>query len=492
MKAISNKKSIIDDTEIIELRILELLESDARWWTTEEIASLLGLSKATIQKYLNNLKNRIAAFSNDEVNIETSTSKGILFQRQLSFNVHILYTQILKELLIYSIFNSFLYDEHISIVKVSTENYVSLASVRRKYQTINASFNGLDLSIKKDTFSGDEKQVRWFFSEFYWQIFKGTEWPFRLIPKEFMEDVFEKIQNFFQIELIPEVKEEMLYWITVNSLRHIKGYAVPEDPEIKKYVLNNPLFSPFIEVLKQIFPNEAKNNNPDGPGEMQYLFILLSALPALEKNENYSHLIYEAHKKGQTIMYKMTQEWIHIYEKIFGPIETEEEYYQIENKLLRIHSFCYLYKMGDGILSRENYVNEIIKYHPNFFERISQIYDNLSGKYTQIAENKIYIIENYILLAMEHSSVSQFEKSVRLSLNLSKGVVYEAVVQDELLSYFYGKYKLTFVKNSELKDVLITDLPDMIENIDCTIVSTQLKLTVRDFHNIEEAILGYI
>lgn len=93
---------------------------------------------------------------------------------------------------------------------------------------------------------------------------------------------------------------------------------------------------------------------------------------------------------------------------------------------------------------------------------------------------------------MEHSSISQFEKSVRLSLNLSKGVVYEAVVQDKLLSYFYGKYKLTFVKNSELKDVLITDLPDMIENIDCTIVSAQLKLTARDFHNIEEAILGYI
>lgn len=492
MKALSNKKPIIDDTEIIELRILELLESDARWWTTEEIASHLRLSKATIQKYLNNLKNRIATFSNNEVNIETSTSKGILFQRQLSFNVHILYTQILKELLIYSIFNSFLYAEHISIVKFSTENYVSLASVRRKYQSLNASFNGLDLSIKKDTFSGDEKQVRWFFSEFYWQVFKGTEWPFRLIPKEFMEDVFEKILNFFQVELIPEVKEEMLYWVTINSLRHIKGYVVREDPEIQKYVLHNPLFSPFIEILKQIFPNEAKNNNPSAPGEMQYLFILLSALPALEKNESYSQLIHAAHKKGQTIMYKMTQEWLQIYEKKFGPIENEEESYKIENKLLRIHSFCYLYKMGDGILLRENYVNEVIKYHPHFFERISQIYDNLSEKYTQIAENKIYVIENYILLAMEHSSISQFEKSVRLSLNLSKGMVYEAVVQDKLLSYFYGKYKLTFVKNSEPKDVLITDLPNMIENIDCTIVSAQLKLTARDFHNIEEAILGYI
>lgn len=483
---------MIDESEIIELRMLELLESEAKWWTIEEIAMQLNLSKATIQKYLGNLKSRIELLSKAEIMIETSTSKGIFLHRLPSYNVQFLYTQILKELLIFSVFNSFLYDEHVSIIKISSENFISVASVRRKYKIYNTYFENLNLVIKKDVFTGDERQIRWFFSEFYWQIFKGTEWPFRLIPLPFVNSVIETIESFFNIELIPEVKEEMKYWTTINGLRHLKGYRVPEDAEISKYTLNNPLFIPFIEIMKNIFPNEAKNKDERGPGEMQYFFLLLSALPIMEKNTEYTQLMYQAHQTGNTQMYQMTKDWLSLYEEIFGPIDSQENYYQIETKLLRIHSFSYLYRMGGAIFFKKNYVNELINYHPRFFEKMEVILTILDEKYTNITENRDYLMENYALLATESLEISQFERTVRIALSFSKGVLYESVVEEKLHSYFNNRYKLEFVNYLEPKEILITDLPQVIEKEKCTLVCAQTQLSQRDYENIEHAILNYI
>lgn len=483
---------MIDESEIIELRMLELLESESKWWTIEEIAMILDLSKATIQKYLGNLRARIEVLPKTEIMIETSTSKGIYLHRTPSYNVQFLYTQILKDLLIFSIFDKFLYDEHISIIKVSSENFISVASVRRKYKVYNKYFENLDLSIKKDTFTGDERQIRWFFAEFYWQIFKGTEWPFRLIPLPFVNSVIETFQSFFNIELIPEVKEEMKYWTTINGLRHLKGYRVPEDSEIKKYTLNNPLFLPFIEIMKDNFPNEAKNKDENGPGEMQYFFLLLSALPIMEKNNEYSQLMRQAHEKGKTMMYKMTEEWISLYQEIFGSLESKGTQQQVKDILLRIHSFSYLFRMGGTIFFKKNYVNELIKYHPKFFEKMEMMLKVLDGKYFKITENRDYLMENYALLATEYLDINQFERTVRISLSFSKGMLYEAVVKENLLSHFRNKYKMEFVNYVEPKEILITDLPHVVENEECTLVCAQTQLTLRDYENIEHAILEYI
>lgn len=483
---------MIEESELIELRILELLESEARWWTIEEIALHLEFSKATIQKYLGNLKNRVETFPKREIMIETSTSKGIHLHRLASFNVQILYAQILKELLAFSVFNSFLYEEHVSIIRVSAENFISVASLRRKYKLYNTYFESLDMTIRKDIFSGDERQIRWFFSEFYWQIFKGTEWPFRLVPQPFIENIITTAERFFNLEIMPEVREELTYWMAIQAIRHTKGHRVPEDKEIKKYALNNPLFPSFVEILKSIFPNEAKNQDKRGPGEMQYLFLLLSALPILENNEEYSRLMYVAHQKGQTLMYQMTQDWLSLYEEIFGSIDSTKIYHQLENKLLRIHSFSYLYHMGEPLFFKKNYVREIIEYHPRFFEKMELIHETLREKYQKITVNEAYLMESYALLAIENLAINQFERTVRLALSFSKGLLYEAVVQEKLLAYFSGRYKLEFVHYLEPKEILITDLPHISSEVDCTLVSAQTQLTARDYENIEQSILGYI
>jgi hypothetical protein len=225
---------------------------------------------------------------------------------------------------------------------------------------------------------------------------------------------------------------------------------------------------------------------------MQYLFLLLSALPVMERSAEYSQLIYQSHLKGNTVMYQMTREWMELYQEIFGTISTRDTYYKVENKLLRIHSFSYLYRMGAPLFFKKNYVEEIIAYHPRFFEKMDLIHEVLTEKYPSITKNKAYLMENYALLAIEDLAINQFEKTVRIALSFSKGVLYEAVVREKLLSYFSEKYKLEFVDHLEPKEILITDLPHVLGEVNCALVSAQTQLTARDYENIEQTILDYI
>lgn len=480
--------SMIESTDINELKILQKIDSEDRWWKSEEIAEDLQLSKATVQKYLSALKMRIEAFPEEKVSLQISTSRGIYFSRSADFNLQFIYTDILKELLIFSILDAFIYNEAMPITQVSADNYVSVASIRRKYKTLNNYFDGLDILIKKDTLVGDERQIRWFFSELYWQVFRGVEWPFALIPRDYVENMVETIQNFFGFEIIPEVKEQMMYWIAVNALRHSKGYRVPEDIEIKKFALNHPLFEKFNTILKQIFPSKAKVHDKNIQGELQYLFLLVCALPVLEKNEEFSELVYQSHKNAQTAIYRATQLWLRLYEENFEQISSSHQYHRIEKKLVRIHSFSYLYKMGAAIYPIDNYVNEIFDDHPVFSKKMEQLFTTLQANYPEVVKSKDYLMENYALLSMDELNIDKFEQSITIALSFSEGLIYERVVRERILTHFAGKYKLEFVPYNQVKDLLITDLPQQNTKERHSVISVRARLTERDYHNIEEEI----
>lgn len=479
---------MIESGDIIELRIVQMLESENRWWKSEELAETLSLSKATVQKYLVSLKEKVGEFQQNEIFLQTSTSKGIYFYRSPSFNLQLLYVKIIKNLLTYSIIDGLLYNEHFSINKLAQKNYVSVASIRRKYKMINNYFNDLDLMIKKDKILGDERQIRWFFSEFYWEVYMGTEWPFQLIPKSFVENVLATIENFFEIKVIPEVREKLMYWLTVNGLRHVRGYRVDSDSEIVKYAESSPLFKPFVQILSELFPSEAQVADDRGLGEMQYLFFIANALPVLEKHIGHSEAVYIAHKTGETKIYSATRDWLTLYEKDFHYHFSDNERCFFMQNLLRIHSYSYLYKLGGPIYEKESYVQEVVANHPIYFDKLSKLYEQLLVIYPQIMKNKDYLIESYALLVLQKFKIDIFEKVIRISLSFSEGLIYEEVVKKKLLHHFKEKFKLKFVTHTEDKDLIITNQPHIGYAEKHLVASVNTYLTNRDYQNIEKVI----
>lgn len=115
------------------------------------------------------------------------------------------------------------------------------------------------------------------------------------------------------------------------------------------------------------------------------------------------------------------------------------------------------------------------------------IYSKLSAVYPKITKNRTYLIENYTLLAMKNFDIDIFELPTRVSISLSKGAIYESLTKEKLESLFKGKYKLSFVPYNKTKDLLITDLPNVVYSKDKYRVSVNTPLMPRDYASIEKS-----
>lgn len=153
---------------IIEINILQLLESDERWWT---------------------------------------------LCRAPHFNIKLLYSQILKKQLAFFLIDSSFRFMECSITKLALDNFTRVATIRRKYTEINGVLESIGLSLKDNTLRGKEEQIRWFYAEYYWFVFKGIEWTFSSVSRSNIIYMINKIEKETQNVLSVEMKERLSYWI---------------------------------------------------------------------------------------------------------------------------------------------------------------------------------------------------------------------------------------------------------------------------------------
>lgn len=487
MTGIKGGKLLFDDSEIIEIKILQILDTEEKWWQSLEIAKLLNQSKSTTQKYLKLLKEKISTFDKELVDIEISSSRGIFFTRAPSFNLQFLYTEILKELLLYSVVESFIYDGALSITQFSMVHYVSVTSIRRKYTIIQDYLEKLELTIKKDQLIGEEKQIRWFLTHFFWEVYQSSEWPFSTISKNELTTIVRDIEDKFSLQLIPEMREQLLYWLAVNIIRTNKGYKLPIDEEIDLYLKDHPVFFEFRGVIRAKFYNPIRSEKEflGNVGEVQHLFFLCTIFPVLEGEETLSTINYQMHKNKQTQMYAATQRWITMYEELFDSIDGDLKKNQIEKKLLRIHSYSYLYKMGDDLFHTHDYIDDLFVKYPNYSKKMNQLYQQIQPSNELVLKNQQYLMKAYMLLCYEEFEMINYEKNILICLSIGDGSTYEGIMKNELKTKFQDNYNLKFISQKESADIWITNLPITNPDDSKYQVSVNNYFTKRDYKYIE-------
>lgn len=477
---------VINEYEIIELRILQLLYSQNCWWTIEEISQTLLISKASVQKYLNFLKNRIKNYLKTDIYIDTKPNKGVYLYCSSSFSPHVIYKDILKECLTYSCLNMFFQHKSVPITQMAHKNYSSVASVRRRYKDLNHHLKNFNIYIEHETLAGDEKQVRWFYANFYWTIFKGTEWPFDHLSRKSLDERLITFLKIFKIKLSVELKEQLMYWLAVNYSRYKKGYRVSSDSEIQTFAEKSPLFPTFLSTLEQLFPQETVRSRAEDIHEVYYLYFLIHTLPTPEKSTDFTQILILEHQHADTSIYKITEEWLHLYEYTFGLLSEKHQDF-IKLKLLSIHSFSYLFQIEtDFVLSKPQSQKDNKEYPATFLQSIKNMFSTLQHKFPNITRNKKYLIEKYLQLASAITDMHHFAPSVRFFISFSEGNLYEIIAQENLNQKFNKKYKLEFLSSPEKADFYLTDTTQLLRHKDQKIVQVTPDLSERDYEVIEQ------
>ena len=245
---------ILDKSLQKEYALLSLLDSDDRCFSCQELAAGLQLSERTIHKYLQSLTMHLEERFPQAFVIERNTALGIRLSRAPWLNIHVVYTQFAQESLTYSFFHAMFLETVDTTTSFCLTHYLSQASLYRALAPMRdavAAFS-LTLDAADMKLSGDEMQLRYFFNNFYLQIYRGYDWPFPDISRQRIMNAIEDILGALDFPMSISDRKHFSYWLAIivhrMSLRHSLSSPLPAE-----LGLDNEAYHACLPAIERFF-----------------------------------------------------------------------------------------------------------------------------------------------------------------------------------------------------------------------------------------------
>lgn len=81
----------------------------------------------------------------------------------------------------------------------------------------------LDFFKSNGICSRDERNIRYYFFHYYWDMFKGQEWPFKQINRDEASLIVHSVEEFLPHKLSKVKFEKLLYWVAIIRVRNSLG-----------------------------------------------------------------------------------------------------------------------------------------------------------------------------------------------------------------------------------------------------------------------------
>lgn len=164
--------------------LLNLLNESKDWITTEKLAKSVNCSKKTIMQDCQYIEDRWPTY----FTIETSRKYGLRLILSPYHSIHDIYIEIIKESNAFSLLESIFFNPQQSAEYWEQELFLSSSSLYRLSNFILSALQDRNIQLKRSpylVYGEDERQVRYFFTSYFMEIYGVREWPFPLEKKMF-------------------------------------------------------------------------------------------------------------------------------------------------------------------------------------------------------------------------------------------------------------------------------------------------------------------
>ncbi len=475
---------ILDKSLQKEYALLSLLDSADRYFSCQELAQTLQLSERTIHKYLQNLTAHLKSCSKGEITIERSTALGIRLHRSPWLNIHTVYAQFAKESLTYSFFHTIFLETVDTTTSFCLTNYLSPASLYRSLAPMREAITAFSLNLDAANMrlNGEEMQLRYFFNNFYLQIYRGYGWPFPAIPRQRIMNTIEDILNALDFPMTISERKHFSYWLAViaqrMSLRHYLTTPLPAE-----LGLDNEAYAACLPAIQRFFQ---RSHLPVIEAECQFVFYLLYAFPfgmsvqqrlfaAARDSRGFDCLPLTATDHFMAVFARYFPDWIGMGAPSF------------RQKLHRLHFHGALLSGSSDLLERYPFLKTYQTTYPAFASRMKKLYEALAphpcGRcFTDVR----YLLPHYILLCSQYFDLAASEPLLTLSLLTDYGPIYEEKIKQEIISRFRDEFHLKFVTPPAHYDLLITNLPAPIKTPGHLTLSIHTAFNQREWNLLEQ------
>ncbi|MBC2324568.1 helix-turn-helix domain-containing protein [Listeria booriae] len=409
---------LLSSVENKELALLKILYSEDRWFTAEELSNELNVSKGSVYNLMNKLKERLELnFPKVELVSKKVIGTKLVFTEYTSFRniARTYYIQSIRFKIIDFVFHS-------SGVGVNTfiqQEFVSQSAVYRGLSALKPFLNKNKIRIQTSdmSFVGEEPMIREFLFLVYIGTFHGSEWPFKNISSDLLEQRLASFARATDFQLTPVDVAHSSYRMAIASTRQQQKNFIKSEELVKlEYVPD--LFIDFmkskISFLVDHLPEMHKLNELGG-------YILVAATFPLSKLAD--GFISQPLLDGLSHWYAINssppnQIALFLNEKI-------KEHFSVPTlplnsiiDITNVNFYAIIFAHLDFVDDKFTDYTYFKSSYPISFKIISKIVDDIHERFSPSIDllNKNYFIFNYMGILSQVIDLLSFEKKVRVGL----------------------------------------------------------------------------
>ena len=235
------------------VKLLNFLNSSNGWITSEKLADLIECSQKTVMLDCQYVEDRWF----DYLTIETSRKSGIHLISSPHHSIHDIYTEIIQESNAFALLEALFFNPKQNGEYWEQELFLSHSSLYRLSNVITTSLKKRNIMMSRSPYhiyGSDERQVRYFFTSYFLEVYGIHEWPFPL-NKEEIVILTQNINESFELNLSDIQRIHLTYSIAVTIIREHQGFLInaSRDPikRFKEYTLDIRQYRTNIEEIVQ-------------------------------------------------------------------------------------------------------------------------------------------------------------------------------------------------------------------------------------------------
>lgn len=237
-----------------QLELLELLFEHKRWFHRSELAELLNCTERAVKDDLSHVKSAFPDL------IFHSSTNGIRIINTDDSDIEMVYHHFFKHSTHFSILEFIFFNEGCQAESICKEFYISSSSLYRIISQINKVIKRqfqFEVSLTPVQIIGNERDIRYFFAQYFSEKYYFLEWPFENFSSEPLSQLLELVykETSFPMNLSTH---RMLKLLLVTNLYRIKfGHFMEVDKDsFNDQSLDFLMQAEGIEGVAQSFESE--------------------------------------------------------------------------------------------------------------------------------------------------------------------------------------------------------------------------------------------
>ncbi|WP_314064923.1 helix-turn-helix domain-containing protein [uncultured Vagococcus sp.] len=238
---------LLDNDTRRRLKMIELLYAKPGWQTTKSLTKKLNCSESVLLKDITMYNSLFQSYKElpkyqthlKDVPLEILTSHyGIHFAFPTGLGLDFFYQFVLKTTPAFQLLELVFFDETLTVTQLADKLFFSVPTVYRLITKINQALTYFAIELKPNPcrMTGNEGQIRYFYSNYFLESYTFNEWPFT-----FNESTFEGLIHILFQPHLDQLDVASFQQIKIRSAvqltRHQLGHLNYHDPIVQQQLL---------------------------------------------------------------------------------------------------------------------------------------------------------------------------------------------------------------------------------------------------------------